>query len=228
MAHEAEPIVIAGGKQEIALLPRMANRHGLVAGATGTGKTVTLRLMAEQFSAIGVPVFLAGVKGDLSGMAKPGGDRPEPGARAKLLGLPDLSYRGCPVVFWDVFGKQGHPIRSTVSEMGPLLLSRILGLNEVQSGVLTLLFKIADDNGLLLLDLKDLRAMAQFAGENAAQFKTEYGNISAASVGAIQRGLVTLEEQGAAASFSEPALDLNDLIQTGPEGAGVVNILAAD
>jgi len=228
MERKASPIVIAGGKQEIAVLPRMANRHGLVAGATGTGKTVTLRLMAEQFSAIGVPVFLADVKGDLSGMAKPGGDRPEPGARAKELGFPALSYRECPVVFWDVFGKQGHPVRATVSEMGPLLLARILDLNEVQSGVLSLLFKIADDSGLLLLDLKDLRAMAQFAGENAAQFKTEYGNISAASIGTIQRGLVALEEQGAGAFFGEPALDLNDLIQTGPGGAGIVNILAAD
>jgi DNA helicase HerA-like ATPase len=208
MERKASPIIIAGGKQEIAVLPRMANRHGLIAGATGTGKTVTLRLMAEQFSAIGVPVFLADVKGDLSGMSKPGGDRPEPGARAKELGLPTPSYRECPVVFWDVFGKQGHPVRATISEMGPLLLARILTLNEVQSGVLTLLFKIADDNGLLLLDLKDLRAMAQF--------------------GAIQRGLVTLEEQGAGAFFGEPALDLNDLIQTGPGGAGIVNILAAD
>jgi DNA helicase HerA-like ATPase len=206
----------------------MANRHGLIAGATGTGKTVTLRVLAEQFSRIGVPVFLADVKGDCSGMAVPGGDRPEPKERAQQLGLDDFAFEGCPTVFWDVFGQQGHPVRATVSEMGPLLLSRILDLNDVQSGVLTLIFKIADDNGLLLLDLKDLRAMTQFAGENAATFKTEYGNISAASTGAIQRGLVALEEQGAGAFFGEPALDLSDLIQTGPGGRGVINILAAD
>ena len=228
MALKTDPLLIARGTKETAILPRMANRHGLIAGATGTGKTVTLRVLAEQFSRIGVPVFLADVKGDCSGMAVPGGDRPEPKERAQQLGLDDFAFEGCPTVFWDVFGQQGHPVRATVSEMGPLLLSRILDLNDVQSGVLTLIFKIADDNGLLLLDLKDLRAMAQFTGENAAQFKTEYGNISAASTGAIQRGLVALEEQGADAFFGEPALDLNDLIQTGPGGRGVINILAAD
>jgi uncharacterized protein len=228
MTQMKDTLLIAKGTNEIAVLPRMANRHGLIAGATGTGKTVTLRVLAEQFSRIGVPVFLADVKGDLSGLALAGGDRPEPADRAKELGMQDFSFDGSPVVFWDVFGQQGHPVRATVSEMGPLLLARILGLNEIQSGVLTLLFKIADDNGLLLLDLKDLRAMAQFAGENAAQFKTEYGNISAASIGAIQRGLVAIEEQGGGAFFGEPALDLNDLIQTDPHGNGVVNILAAD
>jgi DNA double-strand break repair helicase HerA and related ATPase len=228
MAQTTGTLLIARGKDEISILPRMANRHGLIAGATGTGKTVTLRVMAEQFSAIGVPVFMADVKGDLSGIALAGGDRPEPTARAKQLGMGEFTFEGCPTVFWDVFGQQGHPIRATVSEMGPLLLSRILDLNDIQSGVLTLIFKIADDNGLLLLDLKDLRAMTQFAGENAAQFKTEYGNISAASIGAIQRGLVALEQQGASAFFGEPALDLNDLIQTGPGGRGVINILAAD
>jgi DNA helicase HerA-like ATPase len=228
MAQTTGTLLIAKGKNEISIIPRMANRHGLIAGATGTGKTVTLRVMAEQFSRIGVPVFMADVKGDLSGIALAGGDRPEPTARAKQLGMGEFTFEGCPTVFWDVFGQQGHPIRATVSEMGPLLLSRILDLNDIQSGVLTLIFRIADDNGLLLLDLKDLRAMTQFAGENAAQFKTEYGNISAASIGAIQRGLVTLEEQGAGAFFGEPALDLNDLIQTGPGGRGVINILAAD
>jgi DNA helicase HerA-like ATPase len=228
MAQKTDTLMIARGTKDAAILPKMANRHGLIAGATGTGKTVTLRVLAEQFSRIGVPVFMADVKGDCSGMAVPGGDRPEPKERAQQLGLDEFAFEGCPTVFWDVFGQQGHPVRATVSEMGPLLLSRILDLNDVQSGVLTLIFKIADDNGLLLLDLKDLRAMTQFAGENAAQFKTEYGNISAASTGAIQRGLVALEEQGADAFFGEPALDLNDLIQTGPGGRGVINILAAD
>ncbi|MEK6742580.1 MAG: helicase HerA-like domain-containing protein [Nitrospirota bacterium] len=228
MAPRTDTLLIAKGTNDAAILPRMANRHGLIAGATGTGKTVTLRVLAEQFSRIGVPVFMADVKGDCSGMALPGGDRPEPKARAEQLGMGEFTFEGYPTVFWDVFGQQGHPVRATVSEMGPLLLSRILDLNDVQSGVLTLIFKIADDNGLLLLDLKDLRAMAQFAGENAAQFKTEYGNISAASIGSIQRGLVALEEQGAGAFFGEPALDLNDLIQTGPGGRGVINILAAD
>ena len=228
MASRTDTLLIAKGANDVAILPKMANRHGLIAGATGTGKTVTLRVLAEQFSRIGVPVFMADVKGDCSGMAVPGGDRPEPKERAQQLGLDEFAFAGCPTVFWDVFGQQGHPVRATVSEMGPLLLGRILDLNDVQSGVLTLIFKIADDNGLLLLDLKDLRAMTQFAGENAATFKTEYGNISAASTGAIQRGLVALEEQGAVAFFGEPALDLNDLIQTGPGGRGVINILAAD
>jgi hypothetical protein len=228
MAPQNRPLIIARGKDAISLLPSMANRHGLIAGATGTGKTVTLRVLAEQFSRIGVPVFMADVKGDLSGIALPGGDRPEFAERAKKLDLPDFAFDSCPAVFWDLFGQQGHPVRTTVSEMGPLLFSRILDLNEVQSGVLTLIFKIADDNGLLLLDLKDLRAMAQFAGDNAAEFRTGYGNISAASIGAIQRGLLALEEQGGGAFFGEPALDLNDLMQTGPGGRGVVNILAAD
>ncbi len=221
-------LLIAKGTKEIALLPAMANRHGLVAGATGTGKTVTLRVMAEQFSAIGVPVFMADVKGDLSGMAKAGGDKPELAERAKKLGVSDFAFSACPTVFWDVFGQQGHPVRTTISEMGPLLLSRILNLNDVQAGVLTLVFKIADDNGMLLLDLKDLRAMAQFVGDNAATFKTQYGNISAASIGAIHRGLLGLEEQGGGTFFGEPALDLADLIQTDGSGKGVINILAAD
>jgi DNA helicase HerA-like ATPase len=228
MAQNSEMLAIAKAKGPISILPRMANRHGLIAGATGTGKTVTLRVLAEAFSTIGVPVFMADVKGDLSGMAKSGGDKPGFAARAKELGVSDFSFEACPATFWDVFGQAGHPVRATVSEMGPLLLSRILSLNEVQSGVLTLIFKIADDNGLLLLDLKDLRAMTQFVGDNADTFKTQYGNISTASIGAIQRGLLGIEEQGGAGFFGEPALNLDDLMQTDATGRGVVNILAAD
>ena len=218
---------IAKGKKEIALLPGMANRHGLIAGATGTGKTVTLRVLAERFSAIGVPVFLADVKGDLSGIPRPGGDNPKVVERVAKLGLAPFAYEGYPVTFWDLFGEQGHPVRATVSEMGPLLLGRILNLNDIQGGVLNMIFRIADDNGLLLLDLKDLREMARFVGDNAGQFRTEYGNVTAASVGAIQRGLLTLEEQGGDRFFGEPALDLQDLLQTDPSGKGMINILAA-
>jgi DNA helicase HerA-like ATPase len=219
---------VAKGKDELHLSPRMANRHALIAGATGTGKTVTLRVLAEQFSAIGVPVFLADIKGDLSGMAKPGGDNPKIAERAAKLGLTDFSYEGTPVTFWDIFGDRGHPLRTTVSEMGPLLLSRILSLNDTQSGVLNLVFKIADDNGLLLLDLKDLREMTRFVGDNAADFKTEYGNISTASIGAIQRNLLVLEEQGGDRLFGEPALNIQDLLQTDANGKGMVNILSAE
>src|SRR5512143_986638 len=224
----SEGLPIAKGKEEVSILTRMANRHGLIAGATGTGKTVTLRVIAEQFSRIGVPIFMADIKGDLSGIARPGGDKPAFTERAKQLGLADFAFEGFPTEFWDVFGRQGHPVRTTVSEMGPLLLSRVLNLNEVQSGVLTLIFKIADDNGLLLLDLKDLRAMTQFVGDNADTFKTAYGNISTASIGAIQRGLLTIEEQGGATFFGEPALNLQDLMQTDAEGRGVINVLVAD
>ena len=206
----------------------MANRHGLIAGATGTGKTVTLRVLAEQFSKIGVPIFMADVKGDLSGLPFPGGENPKVVERVSKLGLKDFSYENYPVTFWDVFGEQGHPVRTTISEMGPLLLSRILNINEIQSGVLTLVFKIADDNGLLLLDLKDLRAMAQFVGDNAEQFKTQYGNISAASIGAIQRNLLALEEQGGSKFFGEPALNLQDFMQTDKSGKGVINVFTAD
>lgn len=222
------PLLIARGKTDIFLLPKMANRHGLIAGATGTGKTVTLRVLAEQFSQIGVPVFMADVKGDLSGLPFPGGENPKVTERVNNLGLKDFSFEGYPVTFWDVFGEQGHPVRTTISEMGPLLLGRILSLNEIQSGVLNITFKIADDNGLLLLDLKDLRAMAQYVGDNAEQFKTQYGNISAASIGAIQRNLLTLEEQGGDKYFGEPALNIEDLMQTGSKGKGMINILTAD
>jgi DNA helicase HerA-like ATPase len=227
-ARMAQPLLIARhGAKELCLLPALANRHGLIAGATGTGKTVTLQAMAHRFSAIGVPVFMADVKGDLAGIAKAGGGNAKVDARLKQLGV-DLAFEGCPVVFWDLFGKGGHPVRATISDMGPLLLSRMLGLNPTQEGVLNIVFRVADDNGLLLLDLKDLRAMLGFVADNAAAVRSEYGNVSAASVGAIQRGLLTLEGQGAGAFFGEPMLDIADLIQTDAKGRGVVNILAAD
>ncbi|MHB8764989.1 MAG: helicase HerA-like domain-containing protein [Deferrisomatales bacterium] len=224
----ADQLGVAVGQHPVGLLPAMANRHGLVAGATGTGKTVTLRVLAEAFSAIGVPVFLADVKGDLSGMARAGGDHSKVAERVAALGLKGFEYGAAPVVFWDVWGDHGHPVRTTVSEMGPLLLARLLELNDTQEGVLTAAFRIADDQGLLLLDLKDLRAMVQFLGDQAAEFRTGYGNVSAASVGAIQRRLLALEEQGADRFFGEPALDLFDLLQTADGGRGVVNVLAAD
>ncbi|MGA7829034.1 MAG: helicase HerA-like domain-containing protein [Geobacteraceae bacterium] len=228
MSRQTPRILVGKGSAELFLSSRMANRHGLIAGATGTGKTVTLRVLAEQFSSMGVPVFMADIKGDLSGMVKSGGDNPKVAERAKDLNLDDFSYCGFPVVFWDIFGDRGHPIRATASEMGPLLLSRILSLNETQSSILSLVFKIADDSGLLLLDLKDLRAMVRHVGDNAAQFKTEYGNISPASIGAIQRNLLVLEEQGGELLFGEPALDIMDFLQTDSEGRGTVNILSAE
>ena len=223
-----DPLLVAVGEHPLYLLPSLANRHGLIAGATGTGKTVTLQVLAEEFSRIGVPVFAADIKGDLSGVSQPGKDSPRIADRVKKLQLDKFSFSACPVAFWDVFGEQGHPIRATVSEMGPLLFSRLLNLNETQEGVLQLVFKIADDNGLLLLDLKDLQAMLQHVGENARDFQTQYGNISSASIGAIQRGLVALEQQGGDKFFGEPALNLDDLIQTDSNGHGVINILAAD
>ena len=223
-----EPLLIAQGTEPLYLLPQMANRHGLVAGATGTGKTVTLQVMAEAFSRIGVPVFAADIKGDLSGISQPGTVIPKITERIKKLGLPDFAFAACPATLWDVFGEQGHPVRATVSEMGPLLLGRLLGLNDTQEGVLTLVFKIADDHQLLLLDLKDLQAMLQYVGDHAKEFQTQYGNISAASIGAIQRGLLGLQQQGAEKFFGEPALNLDDLLQTDSQGHGVVNVLAAD
>ena len=222
------PLLVAKSARDLALLPGMANRHGLVAGATGTGKTVTLQGLAEGFSRLGVPVFLADVKGDLAGLALPGSEKPKIAERIQQLGLAPFAFEGYPVTFWDVFGQQGHPLRATVSEMGPLLLSRLLNLNEVQAGVLTIAFRVADDQGLLLLDLKDLRALLQYVGENAAQFQTQYGQVSAASIGAIQRGLLELESQGGDKLFGEPALSLADLIQTDLSGKGQINILAAD
>ena len=223
----APPLLVAkNDKVSLALLPALANRHGLVTGATGTGKSVTLQTLAQRFSLIGVPVFMADVKGDLSGLAKAGGANPKVESRRKELGLPAESF-ACPVLFWDVYGKSGHPVRATVSDMGPLLLGRMLGLNETQEGVLAVVFKIADDNGLLLLDLKDLRAMLQHVGDNAAQFKTEYGNVSPASIGIIQRGLLALEGQGGAQFFGEPMLDIADLMRV-EGGKGVVSVLAGE
>lgn len=228
MGTEQQRLLIAKGTHEIGVLPKMANRHGLIAGATGTGKTVTLRVLAEAFSRVGVPVFMADVKGDLSGLIKVGGDKPKVVERVETLKLTDFNFRAYPVVFWDVDGVQGHPVRTTISEMGPLLLGRLLNLNDTQSGVLTLVFKIADDNGLLLLDLKDLRAMLQFVGDQAAQFRTQYGNVSAASIGAIQRNLLALEHEGGEALFGEPALQIRDFMQTSVKGEGIINILTAD
>jgi DNA helicase HerA-like ATPase len=223
------PILIAKNAQTSNfLLPKMANRHGLIAGATGTGKTVTLQTLAEGFSKLGVPVFMADVKGDLAGISQTGGGNPKVEARVQQLALTDFSYQAFPVTFWDVFGQKGHPVRTTIAEMGPLLLARLLNLNDVQGGVLNAVFKIADDNGWLLLDLKDLRAMMQHAAENAATYQTQYGNISSASVGAVQRGLLELETQGADQLFGEPALNLDDLMQTDAKGQGIINILASD
>jgi DNA helicase HerA-like ATPase len=211
------------------ILPHMANRHGLITGATGTGKTVTLQKIAESFSKFGVPVFMSDIKGDLSGISQRGSEQNSKIVdRLKTLGLTNYNFSSCPVTFWDVFAEQGHPLRAAISEMGPLLLSRMLNLNDVQAGVLMIAFKIADDNGLLLIDLKDLRSLLQYVGENAKQFTTQYGNISAASVGTIQRGLLTLEQQGGDKFFGEPALDLMDLIQTDSNGQGMINMLAAD
>jgi DNA helicase HerA-like ATPase len=225
----SEPLLIAKNAETSSfVLPKMANRHGLIAGATGTGKTVTLQSLAEQFSLIGVPVFMADVKGDLAGMSQTGGGNPKVEARVQQLALSAFSYKKCPVTFWDVFGVKGHPVRTTIAEMGPLLLARLLNLNEVQGGVLNSVFKIADDKGWLLLDLKDLRAMMQHAAENATEYQTNYGNISAASVGAVQRALLELETQGADQFFGEPALNLDDLMQTDSQGHGIVNILASD
>ncbi|MFL6581049.1 MAG: helicase HerA-like domain-containing protein [Burkholderiales bacterium] len=219
---------IAKASHELFLLPALANRHGLIAGATGTGKTVTLQTMAEGFSSIGVPVFMADVKGDLAGLSQAGSMNPKLKERVDKLALQDFSFTAWPTVFWDVYGALGHPVRATVSEMGPLLLGRLLNLNETQSGVLNLVFKIADDQGLLLLDLKDLRAMVQHVGDNARQFTTQYGNISSASIGAIQRGLMAIDEQGGDHFFGEPALNIADLMQTDDKGRGIINILAAE
>jgi hypothetical protein len=226
--QEDPGIFIGKGEQPVYLLPRLANRHGLIAGATGTGKTVSLQVLAEDFSRRGVPVFMADVKGDLSGISQAGKEHPKLRERAEVIGLEDYSFEAFPVVFWDLFGKQGHRLRATVSEMGPLLLARMLGLNDTQEGVLYAVFKIADDEGMLLLDMKDLRALLTFAGENARTLRLEYGNISGASVGAIQRRLLVLEQEGAKQFMGEPALDLFDFMRTAANGYGNVNILAAD
>jgi DNA helicase HerA-like ATPase len=222
------PILVAKGEQECFLLPKLANRHGLIAGATGTGKTVSIQVLAEKFSRIGVPVFMSDVKGDFAGISQPGSENPKIQERIEQLGLDDFEFTASPVTFWDVFGEKGHPVRATISDMGPLLLSHLLNLNDIQTGVLNLVFKIADDDGLLLLDLKDLRSMLKYVGDNAKEFQTEYGAVSTASIGAIKRGLLALEEQGGDQFFGEPALNLDDLIQNNDQGRGMINILAAD
>ena len=220
-------IFLAQSDKNLYLLPQMANRHGLIAGATGTGKTITMKVMAECFSDMGVPVFLADVKGDLSGMCVPGVDSEDMRARIERFGLEGFNLQSYPTRFWDIFGENGHPVRVTVSEMGPTLLGRLLGLTEIQAGVLNIVFRVADDHGLLLLDLKDLRAMLQFVGENRAEFTTMYGNVSAASVGAIQRALLTFEQEGGEIFFGEPELDIRDWMRTGLYGRGYINILSS-
>ena len=224
----SDPILIARhGDIACSILPGLANRHGLITGATGTGKTVTLQKLAESFSQIGVPVFLSDVKGDLTGISQPGNIGGKMAGILKERGIDLPTPMACPATLWDVFGEQGHPVRATISDMGPLLLARMLDLNDTQTGVLNIVFRIADDNGLLLLDMKDLRALLQYVGDNGKQFTTTYGNISAASVGAIQRGLLQIESQGGDRFFGEPMLDISDLMQT-VGGKGVINILAAD
>jgi DNA helicase HerA-like ATPase len=222
-----EPLLVARAATDLLLLPHMANRHGLVAGATGTGKTVTLRVLAEGLSRMGVPVFLADVKGDLSGLARPGGDHPKVVERARTLGIP-FAAEAAPVLFLDPYGEAGHPLRTTVSEIGPLLLARILGLNETQAGVLSVVFRVADEGGLLLLDLKDLRALLQHVAEQAGELRTRYGNVSTTTVGAIQRALLTLEEQGGDRFLGEPAFELEDLLRTDTSGRGFVTVLHAE
>lgn len=220
-------IWLAQSDHDLYLLPAMANRHGLISGATGTGKTVTLKVMAESFSDMGVPVFLADVKGDLSGMCLPGAETEDMLRRIEGFGIDDFSFQAYPTRFWDIFGERGIPVRVTVSEMGPMLLGRLLELTETQTGVLNIVFKVADDHGLLLLDLKDLRAMLRFVGDNRAEFTTQYGNVSAASVGAIQRALLNFETEGGERFFGEPELDINDWMRTGPYGRGYLNVLSA-
>ncbi len=225
----ADPILIAkSGQQDVVILPKMANRHGCITGATGTGKTVTLQVLAQAFSRIGTPVFMADVKGDLTGISQAGTDSPKLQERLQKYNLPTPTWGAAPTVLWDVFGEQGHPVRATVSDMGPLLLSRMLDLNDTQTGVLNLVFKVADDEGQLLLDLKDLRAMLQNVADRASELRQNYGNVSMATVGAIQRALLQLESQGADHFFGEPMLDIHDLIHTDANGQGIVNILAAD
>lgn len=221
-------IYIGKGQTDVFLSPKMANRHGLIAGATGTGKTVTLQILAEGFCEIGVPVFMADVKGDLAGMSMAGTSHPKLEERARDIGMQDYTYKGFPTIFWDLFGEQGHPVRTTISDMGPLLLSRLLDLNDTQEGVMNIAFKLADDEGLLLLDFKDLRSIINFVGQNAKDLTIRYGNVSSASVGAIQRRLLVLEQQGGENFFGEPALDLNDLMRTDSNGYGYISILAAD
>jgi len=221
-------ILIGKGEEKVFLNPRFANRHGLIAGATGTGKTISLQVLAEGFSRIGVPVFMADIKGDLTGISKPGNPNPKVDERVAKIGIDDFRFEGYPTVIWDLSGERGHPVRATVSDMGPLLLARLLDLNDTQEGVLNIAFKYADDKGMLLLDMKDLRSVLQYMSENAKEFQGAYGNVSSASIGAIQRQLLVLEQQGAESFFGEPALDLWDFMRTGTGGFGNINILAAD
>ena len=225
---DVKNILIGKGENLVTLQPEYANRHGLIAGATGTGKSITLQVLAEGFSRIGVPVFMADVKGDLSGISQKGSAHPKVEERVSHIGIDDFEFDDNTCVFWDLFGEKGHPVRATISEMGPTLLSQLLGLNDTQAGIMTVVFRFADDEGLLLLDLKDLTTTLKFIGDNAKQFKSEYGNISSASVGAIQRRLIELEESGADEFFGEPQLDLWDLMKTDSNGRGHINILAAD
>lgn len=226
------PIVIAkkttDSTQDIILHSQFANRHGLIAGATGTGKTVTLKVLAESFSRLGVPVFLADAKGDVASLAKAGSSSPKFDERIKMLGIDSIPFAASPVIFWDLFGQQGHPIRTTISEIGPLLLAQMLNLNDTQEGVLSAVFRIADDQGLLLIDFKDLKAMLAYVSEHAAELKAEYGNLSPASLGAIQRNLLALADQGGDQFFAEPSLNIQDFIQTDSQGHGYINVLAAD
>ena len=220
-------ILVAKGENGLFLDPAMANRHGLIAGATGTGKTTTMKVLAESFSDMGVPVFLADVKGDLTGLCVPGVENGEMAQRVEQMGLEGFTYQAYPTRFWDIFGEQGHPVRLTVSQMGPTLLARLLNLSEAQAGVLTIVFKVADEHGLLLLDIKDLRAMLQFVGDNRAEFTTIYGNVTAASIGAIQRALLAFEEEGGEQFFGEPALDIRDWMRTDVDGRGYINVLSS-
>ena len=226
------PIIIAkkttNTQQDVVLHSKFANRHGLIAGATGTGKTVTLKVLAESFSRLGVPVFLADAKGDVSSLAQAGASNPKFDERIKSLGIDSIPFAASPVVFWDLFAEQGHPIRTTITEIGPLLLARMLNLNDTQEGVLSAVFRIADDQGMLLIDFKDLKAMIGYVSEHAAEFKAEYGNLSPASLGAIQRNLLALADQGGDQFFGEPSLNILDFIQTDSNGRGYINILAAD
>ncbi|WP_269495042.1 helicase HerA-like C-terminal domain-containing protein [Castellaniella sp. S9] len=225
----ADPLTIAQNPSaHVALLPQYANRHGCITGATGTGKTITLQVLAESFSRIGTPVFMADVKGDLTGISQAGAGSPKLAARLQKLGLPEPDWGACPTTLWDIFGEQGHPVRATVSDLGPLLLARMMDLNDTQEGILALVFRVADDEGQLILDLKDLRAMLQDVAARAAELRTRYGNVSAASVGAIQRALLRLESEGAAQFFGEPMLEVFDWMRTDARGRGMVNILAAD
>ena len=224
----SEQILLGAGADQVRLDPGYANRHGLIAGATGTGKTITLQVMAESFSRIGVPVFVSDVKGDLSGISRPGSPHPKIDERIRKIGISDFHFAAAPTVFWDLFGTQGHPVRATISDMGPLLLARLLDLNETQEGILTVAFEFADDEGLLLLDMDDLRTTLQYLGDNAKEFARDYGNVSKRSIGAILRRLLVIEREGGDRFFGEPAMDLHDMMRISPDGAGQVNVLAAD